>query len=381
MSDQFDPPAQHPARGAPRTAAASAQEILAGRMLLQVGPTRVGYFAPHLYPNRSGLILSGTDPTRKAVRLRRARHDGVVLADPARYLEHRADAEAPFIPAPDQPLPVDPLEDAVLTQIARGADAAISPTGYIEAEDSAALIAAAKQIAAFNDPRLVFAVPISNAWLRDESLRQLIAILGDTPGVKAIMLGGQMDPLGALRNGVENLCTLIEQVPGAALMRTDIAAFGALARGAVFAAFGMGSSQRHIVPPGEKPESSSDSWLSPAVLYPELMDFFLGLNLARLFSITDEAQVPTCTCGICGGARIDRFTGRSHDRDAMGHNVAIMMGWAGQLAKAAANGATRRWWADLCATAVERCDEVNSAINAPGGLKVSAQLAQWAASR
>jgi hypothetical protein len=104
-----------------------AQEVLAGRMLLQVSPRGVGYFAGHLYPNRSGLILSGSasDPSAKAADLRQHNHLGVVLADPARYLTTAATAEQPFVPAPDQALPFGVLEEAVLTQLARGAT--ISP--------------------------------------------------------------------------------------------------------------------------------------------------------------------------------------------------------------------------------------------------------------
>jgi hypothetical protein len=378
MTDQFDPAARR-VRGAARAAQATAHEVLSGRMLLQVSPRRVGYFAAHLYPDRSGLILSGPEPTGTAARLRRASHDGVVLTDPARYLDQRASQQQPFIPAPDQAMPLDPLEDAVLTQLARGADAAISPTGYIEAEDTAALLAAATKIAEFDDPRVVFAVPISNAWLRGESIKQLIAILKDTPGVKAVMLGGQKDPIGAVKEGVANLRMLIEQVPGVALMRTDIAAFGALAHGAEFAAFGMGSSQRHIIPPGQKPEHSPISADSPSVLYPELMGFFLGMTLARRYAVAPAHLVPTCACEICGGAPIDRFTTRAHEREAMAHNVAVMMRWSGRLAALAAQRDPRGWWAEVCAVAAARCDEVNSAINAPGAFKVPAQLAQWAA--
>jgi len=380
MTEQFDPP-ERTARAAARQAPASAQEVLAGRMLLQVSPRRVGYFAAHLYPNRSGLILSGkgSDPSAKAADLRQHNHLGVVLADPARYLNQIATAEQPFIPAPDQALPFGILEEAVLTQLARGADAAISPTGYIEAEDSGALIAAAEQITAYNHPRLVFAVPISNAWLREPSLGQLIAVLKDVPGIKAVMFGGQNDPIGSLKHGVANLRSLVEQVPGLALMRTDIAALGALAHGAEFAAFGMGSTQRHIIAPGQETDRSPRSGLSPSVLFPALKSFFLGESIARRFAVTPEEQVPTCACGICRGGALDRFTTQANQREAMAHNVAVMMGWAGQLSTAVSRKNAPAWWAEQCAEAVEQHGAVNRLVKGPNGFKVAAQLAQWAA--
>jgi len=143
------------------------------------------------------------------------------------------------------------LVHTVTTQLAGGASAALSPTGYIRAEDAAALKAAAREITALADPRVVFAVPIDVVWLRGETIGQLIAVLSAVPGAKAIMLGGQMDPLGQFKGAVANLCLLLAQVPDVALLRADHAAFGALAHGAAFAAFGMGSSQRHTVPPVE----------------------------------------------------------------------------------------------------------------------------------
>ena len=384
MTDQFDPPAP-PVRGAARQAPASAQELLADRMLLQISSRRVGYFAGHLYPNRSGLILSAStaestsDPSVKTAELRRNEHGGIVLVDPARYLTHTASAEQPFIPADEGALPFGVLEESALTQLERGADAAITPTGYIEAEDSAALIAAAAQVTALNHPRLVFAVPISNAWLRGSALDQLTAVLKDVPGVKALMFGGQQDPIGALKHGVANLCTLIEQVPHLALMRTDIAAFGALAQGAAFAAFGMGSTQRHIVPPGQQANHSERSGFSPSVLFPELKTFSLGETIARRFAVTPEDQVPACKCGICGGKLIDRFTKKENEREAMGHNVAVMMGWAGQLAAAADRKNAPTWWAEACTEAVEQHGVINRLAKSPDGFKVDAQLAQWAA--
>lgn len=353
-------------------------EALRGRLLLQVNPVRVSRHLDHVFTSHSGLILSGGERTsEKAYQLRQDGYSGVVLADPALYLKDAATQDDPFLSPGNQASTFGALEDALSTQLARGATAAMSPTGYIHAEDFGALKAAAADITGLDDPRMIFAVPLSVAWLHNDPVRQLIAVLQTVPGAKAIMLGGQMDPLARQRTiAVANLCKVIAEVPDTALIRTDIAAFGALAHGAVFSAFGMGSAQRHIVPPPEKPKSSKGGGNSPAVLYPDLMSFFLGEKIAKHFAAVADA--PTCTCAICGGRALDRFTSRDTEKEAIGHNVAVMMGWKAQLEAATAHSDPRRWWRGQCSAAVDRYTEINTRIKQPNGFQVPAQLAQWA---
>jgi len=236
------------------------------------------------------------------------------------------------------------------------------------------LKAAAKTIIEFNDPRMIFTVPISVAWLQDSEVPQVIAVLKLVPGIKAIMLGGQMDPLKA-KKSVANLCRVLSEVPNTALMRTDIAAFGALAHGAIFSSFGMGSSQRHIVPPFEITNSSKFGGKTPSVLYPDLMGFFLGETIARRFAA--HADAPSCSCATCGGKPLDRFTDKSSEKEAIAHNISVMMGWAAELEAAAVRTDPRYWWRDRCATAIDRHLEINTRIKQPKAFEVSAQLDQW----
>lgn len=253
----------------------------------------------------------------------------------------------------------------------------MTPTGYIHAEDSDALLAAAARVRDLGDRRLILALPLDIAWLRDEPVRQLIAVMRSVPGMKALMLGGQMDPLARFPKAVVNLQRILAEVPGTALLRADLAAFGALAHGAAFTAYGATSSVRHIVPPPQPAKTSRDNGgpLSPHVLLPELMDFFLGETLAKRFA---GSQPPLCHCQACGERYLTTFTGNSEQVPAAAHNAAVLMQWLGTMDAVDPGPARRRWWQQRCAQAVDRYPVLNAELRLVKGFKVPAQLQRWA---
>ncbi|WP_432076558.1 hypothetical protein [Streptomyces wuyuanensis] len=373
-SDLTEPP------DAPQ-APSSALSVLQGRMLLQVTPARVGYLRAQLDAGRSGLVLCGKDALRKAKRLRgEGQFTGPVLVDPAVYEVRAASEEVPFPPSSEDTFAFDdPFEVSLAEQRAVGVTAPMTPTGYIHAEDSQALKAAVQRVAALDDTQVIFAAPIDVGWLREEdAVRQLIAWLRLVRGPKAIMLGGQMDPLARHARAVDHLRRVIEEVPGAALLRTDLAAFGALAAGAAFAAFGAGSRLRHIVAPGEKAKTSKGFSTSPHVLFAELMDFFLGKTLADRFA---GAKAPVCGCAACEGLwALDEFASNEGERQARAaaHNVAVLMEWLRTLTAIPPGLARQAWWHERCRTAVERYPLVNAQLRQPDAFKVPQQLKRWA---
>ncbi|MER7709084.1 hypothetical protein ABTX83_00740 [Streptomyces werraensis] len=372
-SDLTEPPdAPHALTGAPG--------VLQGRMLLQVSPARVGFFRSQLDAGRSGLVLCGPNALQQARRLRREEQfGGPLLVDPAVYEVRAASEEEPFPHASEDTFAFDdPLVVSLAEQRAMGVTAPMTPTGYLHAEDSDALKAAVRRVAALEDPQVVFAAPVDVGWLREEdSVRQLIACLRLLAGPKALMLGGQMDPLARHPRAVDHLRRIVTEVPGTALLRTDLAAFGALAAGAAFTAFGAGSRLRHIVAPGEKAKTSKGFAKSPHVLFPELMDFFLGKTLADRFA---AAAAPVCTCAACEEVRaLDSFASNTGDRQARAaaHNVAVLMEWLRTLT-ALAPGARQRWWHERCITAVDRYPLLNAQLLQPDLFKVPPQLKRWA---
>ncbi|MFI6567078.1 hypothetical protein [Streptomyces sp. NPDC050534] len=358
-----------------------ALRVLQGRLLLHVSPARVGYFRPQLDAGRSGLVLCGPNALQQARKLRGAEQfGGPLLVDPAVYEVRAASGDEPFPNACEDTFAFDdPLAVSLAEQRAVGVTAPMSPTGYLHAEDSEALKAAVRQVAALDDPQVVFAAPVDVGWLREEdSVRQLIACLRLVPGPKALMLGGQMDPLARHPRSVDHLRRIVAEVPGAALLRTDLAAFGALAAGAAFTAFGAGSRLRHIVAPGEKAKTSKNFSTSPHVLFPELMHFFLGKTLADRFA---GAAAPVCGCAVCEGVRaLDSFASNAGDRQtrAAAHNVAVLMEWLRTLTALPSGRARQQWWHERCLAAVDRYPLLNAQLLQPNGFKVPPQLKRWA---
>ncbi|WP_159771368.1 hypothetical protein [Streptomyces sp. HM190] len=147
-------------------------------------------------------------------------------------------------------------------------------------------------------------------------------------GPKAVMLGGRMDPLARYVKAVGHLKQVIEEVPGTALLHTDLAAFGAPAFGAAFTAFGAGSRCRHIIAPGGKAQTNTSIPVqSPHVLFPDLMAFFLGETIAERYG---GAEAPLCFCSACADRLApDAFTSNRGELPAAAapHNVAVLMEW------------------------------------------------------
>ncbi|WNO70157.1 hypothetical protein [Streptomyces sp. AM8-1-1] len=374
-ADPPDPPAVVPAQ-----TPVTVPQLLRGRLLLQSGVGRVGYVRQQLDPVRSGLVVSGPGAVTKVRRLRQDGFSGPLLADAAVYTTVAASESDPFPDVSSGQLTFgDPLLTSIEAQVEHpyAATAAMTPTGYLQAEDSGALKAAVRRVIALDDPRVIFAVPVDVRWLRDDAIGQLIAWLQLAPGIKAVMLGGQMDPLTSFAKAVANLKRLLAEVPGTALLRADLAAFGALAHGAVFTAFGATSSVRHIVPPGQPAKRSKGGPNSPHVLFPELMDFFLGETLAKKLG---GGQAPLCRCAAChelGGLPLDTFVDNHWQVEAGAHNAAVLMEW---LRVIDAVEATERanWWQERCRRAVDSYALWNAAVDQHDAFKVPKQLDCWA---
>ncbi|MFH8387573.1 hypothetical protein ACH4E7_42940 [Kitasatospora sp. NPDC018058] len=341
--------------------------------MIQVDASRVGFVQDQLDPIRSGLVISGPRALRKASQLRDNGYAGALIADPAFYENGVATPEEPYLSRTDELPTTDPLGHAVQQQLAAGATAALTPTGYLRTGDIAAVRAAVREVSTREDPRVVLALPIDAGWLRSDLIGRFIEELVAAPGLKAVMLGGQLDPLASLPEALTGLARILTEVPGTALLRTDLAAFGALARGAVFAGYGLSSRLRHIVPPSE-PAQSSGFADSPAVLFPELMALFLGKTLARRFAAT---HAPVCECVACGHRLLDSFPSNRDVRPAARHNTAVLMSWQRALQTLAAGPERQRWWQERCRAAVNRYPVVNAAIRQPNGFQVQPQLLRW----
>lgn len=361
---------------------------LRGSMLVHVGPTSYRWAQMNADVIGDGLVLSGKASVAKLGELRGAYHGRSLLADPAHYTEYIATKDAPFFRDEQGSLfsagldtAAAALRDALTEQLGCGATLALSPTGYIRAEAARPLRNAVAAVKDFNDPRMALTAPLHHVWFSDERIAQTISILSGAPGLKVVMIGGQMDPLA--NPIVKNVRRLIAEVPGIALLRTDIAAVGALAYGAVFTSFGVISSQRHLPPPKEPVQSGKRKGggpKSPSVLYPDLMSFYLGETIADRHG---DGSAPACGCGVCRGKRLDRFTtkGQGLGAEAVAHNVATVSQWSDELRSSQAQADPRAWWSIRCQAALDKTRRVNVELGQTTGasFKLCLQLQQWAA--
>jgi hypothetical protein len=224
------------------------------------------------------------------------------------------------------------------------------------------------------------ACPVSIAWLREESRPYLTSVLQRIlPHPVALIFGGQYDPLKKFNAAPANLRDLLQEVPGIGLWRTDLAGFDAMAHGGSFAAIGAGGSLRHLVPAGERPESSNPFPHFPTVLVPELLRFSKADSLANAY---DEAPPPPCPCPLHRGRPLpvdsfyeltDVIRAATHE-----HNAALWNSWLPGLFENHQLAERQVWWRNRCKAAVDAHLAENARIQQPGRFKLPAALRQWA---
>lgn len=325
-----------------------------------------------LSSNAGGFVLRGSKASNGVQQLKREGFDGVLLIDPESYHEAVATADAPFV------LPKDTLYEVTLDEIlngqrACGATVALTPTGYLRAGDSAALKAAADVVAALGRDDVLFSVPIDIAWLGNDHIGQLIAVLARLKAPKAVFLGGQFDPLDRYKAAVANLRRLVAEAGHVAVLRTDLTGFDVLCHGAFATSIGTGGSLRHTTPFGEPPRSSNNKDQSPSVLYPDLMAFFRGRTLATRF-----ANVPAPRCSACDDRALDTFLGKRDSLAAHAHGVHSWSEWIADMTDQLTLADRAIWWRNRCSGALAEYDVVNARLDQPGGFEAPKALRAWA---
>jgi hypothetical protein len=176
---------------------------VAEHILLLDRPVYMRTTPTYLDPKYSGLVLCGNNADRGVLRLRKDGYDGLLLEDPAAYEKQAATADEPFA-LPQGRLFGDNLDSVLQEQLDRSATVAITPTRYIHAGNAEALKGLMRAAQTIERDDVIVSVPVDLAWLRDESLGQLIAVLQRIPQPKALILGGQYDPLAKFAAAPKN---------------------------------------------------------------------------------------------------------------------------------------------------------------------------------
>lgn len=326
-----------------------------------------------LSPQASGLVLRGSKAGTGVHQLRKNRFDGVLIIDPEGYTQAAATAEAPFVLPQDQ-LFETTLDDILQGQRTCGATVTLTPTGYLRAGDSDALKAAANTVATLERDDVLFSVPIDIAWLTNDHIGQLIAVLARLAAPKAVLLGGQFDPLDRYQTAVANLRRLVTEAGHVAVFRTDLTGFDALTHGAFAASIGTGGSLRHVIPFGEQRRANTMDQ-SPSVLFPDVMAFFKGSTLATRFA---NARPPACSCLACQGRRLDTFLSRTDSEAAHAHGICTWIEWITDMLAQPTLADRAQWWRNRCAAAVAHYDNVNAQLDQPDAFKPPKALESWA---
>lgn len=367
------PAAQPHAVGAHPTAA----HLLSGRVLYQENARYRARVRRSVDPYLSGVVLTGKNADDRANHLREADYDGVLLIDSAPYMTHTATPDEPFLLPHDTLFPS--LEECLDFQRARGADAALTPTGYIPAASSKALKAIMRAAERIERDDTVVVLPIDIAWLNAEHIKQLIAACNKIRHPKAVILTGQFDPLEAFGQAPANLRRLVSEADQVALLRTDLAALDAMAHGALFAGVGADTSIRHAVPVGERAKTAKPGGgpTYPTVLLPELMRFCGTQALANRYANTDPIR---CDCPACQGRGLDRFNSPDGETriESEEHNAYVWGAWVNKMAAVTPGRERRRWWRDRCAQTLDRYELENVRIEQPRAFVPPKPLRAWA---
>lgn len=357
---------------------AGAASALTDTFLLHTSWTTGSKLLDGLPADIGGLVLRGAGAAAGIRTLRDNAFDKALLLDPEGYAHGPATEDEPFLVdvQPDGQYTLFPrtLEDELDAQRRAGATAALTPTGYLRAGDSDALRAAVAAAARIDRDDVIFSVPLDVAWLTQEHIAHLIAVLARLRMPKAVFIGGQFDPMRRYVHAVPNLRRVVSEAGDVAVLRTDLTGFDAMSHGAFATSLGTGGSLRHIIPPGQSPRASRKD-PSPSVLVGDLMSFHKGSTLFERFA---NVRPPTCGCRACGSRALDTFRVKADQIPAHAHTLCTWSSWIADLRAQPSLSDRALWWRKRCAAAVAYADVLNIQTQQPDGFPVPDTLRAWA---
>lgn len=154
------------------------------------------------------------------------------------------------------------------------------------------------------------------------------------------------DPF-ASRDAVRGLVLIGSTGVPTELLRTDIAAGGALAVGYRSVSIGTGSGLRHVYP--SQGGGPSGNTVTFHVIHPQGLAFRTPERLSDAISLDPDNHHWVCVCDICYGRSIQRLA--LNEVDASRHSIEIIGAKLHQLLAQPA-GTRRAQWADWCGHAL-----------------------------
>lgn len=264
-----------------------------------------------------------------------------------------------------------PTRDWITCQRGHGLSWAMTDSGYCGAGDLDGLVTTLSAGAGFG-PGVIVALPLSHRWLTEDADTLKTQI--DRFGVPvALMLEDESDPLdrsGAVSGLVEVLATDTPVM----LLRSDVAALGALAYGAAGGAVGTTSTYRHIYPRSDR-DGGGPVRLSFVI--PQLLGYFLNSRFENAYRIDATLPAWKCGCLYCAGLDLT-WIASSQDpfEAAFQHSVAALAALGRNLTASIAAGVSApSAWTQMCLAAQMEHFTVERATG--GEWKPKDSLAEW----
>jgi hypothetical protein len=337
--------------------------VLQDRIIPYAGKISVND-ALQLATRARGIILSGRQGLRTLRRLRGLGYDGLALFDPAEYAR-----EEPV----SRPTLFDVPPDWTGAPKQAGATALFSyclpiPVGHTA--KLAQVLAHSARLDGDSDLPVLAVLALPQKWLRVPHLHALMRTLEKAAVPLAIALGNSTDPLGTQKDIAGFLEVLAASPVACGLIRTDIAALGALAHGAFFGGVGLSTSLRHFVPPGTQPGGNRQD-KSLRLFVPRLLSFKTAEVLASAKD-WDQSGTLRCYCDVCQGESLARFEDELLEPIARIHDV---LAWQGVAERITSQRQELRKgvWRQLCHEAIEAHVRLQAesrvAFSVPGHLR------------
>lgn len=276
---------------------------------------------PMIRASAGGAFLAGKDAPKLVQQLRSDNPDLPLIIEPQSFHTHWATAGEPF-KTTDQPGMFALSLDAELDWQRTTSDLAVTPTGQIRKNDSAALKAALLQANQLVRTDALFALPMAAGWLSEPHLlKQLIAVINRSVHPVLLMFTDKQNPVGSMKRARAYRHIFESATVPVVAYRADLIGFDALAHGAIASAIGSYPSLRRLNPVGEHGFASDPEDLSPHMLLTDMMRFTRSTMMRREWFA--NATPILCFCAACNGQSVARLHGNDADR-LLGHQHNVL---------------------------------------------------------
>ncbi|MFF7376417.1 hypothetical protein ACIP4Q_07385 [Streptomyces massasporeus] len=321
-------------------------ELLRDRLLIVVNDRSATDVLPYVPARAGGLVLTGAAAPRRCREIRSSLPKTFVAMDYGSHTQRTGTADAPFGLRTDygwRELDLAGLDEILDGQRDNQASCAVTPTCFIPADQVGAATVLRAVIRQANQLRrrdTVVLLPCSWRWLRPPSLALLAEQIQSCRHPVALIMQADADPLERAQ-APEGLRQLCRSCPRLVLWRTDLAAFDAMAHGALGAAVGASAVLRHGVAP--RPDNGGAGHRPyPVVLVRKLLRYHRVTTLQDWFA---HIAPWTCDCPVCGGASFTRFTdSRADVVAALQHTVCELYSLHDELDATLPGDERIGWW-------------------------------------